>query len=71
MSKLAWLRESLTAGPCPASELRSEAARGIGQNALYAARKAEGITMSKERIVHGRWLWSLETAAEDAATPSA
>jgi hypothetical protein len=32
----AWLRESLTAGPRPASELHSEAARGIRQNALYA-----------------------------------
>jgi hypothetical protein len=32
----AWLCEALTVGPRPASELRSEAARGIGQDALYA-----------------------------------
>jgi hypothetical protein len=57
----AGLRESLTTGLRPASELRSEATRGIGQNALYAARKAKGIRLSKERKVHGRWLWSLQT----------
>ena len=72
-----WLREVLAAGPRPASELRQEAAaRGIGQNALYAARKAEGITMSKERKVHGRWLWARATTpgerdGEDAALPGA
>ena len=62
----AWLREALAAGPRPASELRDEAAdRGIGQNALYAARKAESITMAKERRVHGRWFWALETAPDE------
>ena len=45
----AWLRETLAAGPRPARELRREASeRGIGRSALYAARKAEGITIAKE-----------------------
>jgi hypothetical protein len=58
--------EALAAGPRPAIELQHEAAdRGIGQKALYAARKRQGITMAKERAVHGRWLWMLAPAAED------
>jgi hypothetical protein len=62
----AWLREALAVGPRPASELRFGAAnRGFGQYALYAARNAESITMAKERTVHGRWLWALETAPDE------
>ncbi len=67
-----WLRETLAAGPRLAKELRAEASeRGIGRSALYAARKAEGITIAKERTVQGRWFWTLNTPAEseDAAPP--
>ena len=54
----AWLREALAAGPRLAKELRQEASeRGIGRSALYAARKAEDITIAKERITYGRWFW--------------
>jgi hypothetical protein len=60
-----WLHEALATGPRPASELREEAdARGIGKKALYAARKTAGVTVSKERVPHGRWFWALETAPD-------
>jgi hypothetical protein len=60
----AWLRGALAEGPRPAQELRQEAAaRGIGYNALTAARKAEGVTAHKERVAHGRWIWTLELGA--------
>jgi putative DNA primase/helicase len=70
----AWLREALATGPRPAAELRQEAAaHGIGAKALYAARKAEGITTEKERIPRGRWLWMLTSTPvqddEHGATP--
>jgi hypothetical protein len=56
-----WLRAALAAGPRPASELRQEAAvRGIGYNALAAARKAEGVIARKERVARGLWLWTLK-----------
>jgi hypothetical protein len=62
----AWLRETLAAGPQPASELRQDAAtHGIGEKALYAARKAEGVTVAKERVPHGRWFWALTPSAAD------
>ena len=71
-----WLRETLAAGPRLARELRHEASeRGIGRSALYAARKAEGITIAKERTVQGRWVWALsgtgelELEIEDVAPP--
>jgi AAA domain len=58
-----WLREALADGPRLAVELREDAAaHGIGEKALYAARRAERITVAKERILHGRWVWALETA---------
>jgi hypothetical protein len=66
-------------GPSPTdlvSKLRHEAAaRCIGEKALYAACKAEGINTSKERIVHGHWLWALETTPgaselEESTLPS-
>jgi hypothetical protein len=62
----AWLLEALAEGPRLTSVLREEAnARGIGKKALYAARKAEGITVAKERIPHGRWVWTLTPDAGD------
>jgi hypothetical protein len=71
----AWLRETLAAGPRLAQELRQEAAAcGIGEKALYAARKAEGVTGSKERVPYGRWFWMLTPNAgdngEDGTPPS-
>jgi len=71
----AWLRETLAAGPRLAQELRQEAtACGIGEKALYAARKAEGVTGSKERVPYGRWFWMLTPNAgdngEDGTPPS-
>jgi hypothetical protein len=33
--------------------------RGIGRSALYAARRAEDITITNERMVQGRWFWTL------------
>ena len=71
-----WLREALAAGPRPALELRYDAATwGIGEKALYAARKLEDITTFKERISRGRWFWMLmpgpEDEGEDAAVPDA
>jgi hypothetical protein len=64
----AWLREVLAAGPRLARELRQDASeRGIGRSALYAARKAEGITIAKERTVQGSWVWALSESAERAA----
>jgi hypothetical protein len=56
----AWSRETLDADPRLAKELRDEASeRGIGRSALYAARKAEAITIAKERTVQGSWVWAL------------
>jgi hypothetical protein len=70
----AWLKEVLAAGPRPALELRHEAAaHGIGEKALYVARKTVGITLEKERAPDGRWLWSLTPRiggeGEDGALP--
>ena len=61
----AWLRGTLAAGPRPARELRQEAGdHGIGAKALYAARKAEGITVSKAHSPNGRWVWALSESGE-------
>ena len=66
----AWLRNALAPCPRPAHELRQEAAdRGIGRNALYAARKAEGIIIAKEHTSQGRWIWTLDGTA-DSEDPS-
>jgi len=47
-------------------ELREDAAaHGIGAMALYAARKAEDITIAKERTAQGRWIWAHTPNAED------
>jgi hypothetical protein len=62
----AWLRETLVAGPRPASELRADASsHGISEKTLYAARRAEGITVAKERVPNGRWFWALTPDAGD------
>ena len=62
----AWLRQTLAAGPRPAIELRHDAAaHGFGEKTLYAARKAERITVSKERVPDGRWFWMLATPADE------
>ena len=62
-----WLRDALAAGPRQAKELRQEATEhGIGRNALYAARKAEGITIAKHHTRHGQWVWSLGSAHDGA-----
>jgi hypothetical protein len=60
-----WLRAALADGPRAAGDIRREASEvGIGRNVLYAARKLEGISIGKERVAGGRWLWS-SVAAED------
>jgi putative DNA primase/helicase len=60
-----WLRQVLASGPRPAAELREEAdARGIGKKTLYAAHKAEVVTVGKERAAHGRWFWALATTPD-------
>ena len=62
----AWLRETLAVGPRLAKELRDEAnERGIGRSARYAARKAEGITIAKERTTYGPWIWFFSDLCED------
>jgi hypothetical protein len=62
----AWLRQTLASGPRPAIELRHDAAaHGFGEKTLYAARKAERITVSKERVPDGRWFWMLATPADE------
>jgi hypothetical protein len=69
-----WLREALAAGPRSAQELRSDAStHGISEKTLYAARRAEGVTVSKERVPNGRWFWMLEPSPserEESALPS-
>ena len=70
----AFLRAALADGPRPAKEVQAEAAaRGISQRTLVAARKAEGITSSKDRAANGRWLVALPAAAkgdgEECNTP--
>jgi hypothetical protein len=62
----AWLRETLAAGPRSAQELRADAStHGISEKTLYAARRAEGITVAKERVPNGRWFWALTPNAGD------
>ena len=61
-----WLRKTHAAGPRLARELRHEASeRGIGRSALYAARKAEGITIAKERVTYGPWFWGFSDPDDD------
>ena len=64
-----WVREALATGPRPAREVRRDAAAaGIGYTTLTAARKAEGVTAHKERVVHGQWIWTLaDTTGKESA----
>jgi hypothetical protein len=43
--------------------LREAGEAGIGRNLLYAARKLEGVRISKERVAGGRWIWSSTMSA--------
>ena len=46
-------------GPRSAGDILREASEaGIGRNVLYAARKLEGVSIGKERVAGGRWVWS-------------
>jgi hypothetical protein len=66
----AWLRAALADGPRSAREILREASEaGIGRNLLYAARKLEGVSISKERVAGGRWVWSYP--ASDGEDPDA
>jgi AAA domain-containing protein len=57
-----WLRAALADGPRSARNILREAHEaGIGRNVLYAARKLEGVSISKERVAGGRWVWSYPT----------
>jgi hypothetical protein len=61
-----WLRAALADGPRPAREiLRDAGEAGIGRNLLYAARKIEGVRISKERVPGGRWVWSSSVSATE------
>jgi hypothetical protein len=54
-----WLRAALADGRRSARDILREASEvGIGRNVLYAARKLEGVSISKERAAGGRWVWS-------------
>jgi hypothetical protein len=54
-----WLRAALANGPRSARDILREAREaGIGRNVLYAARKLEGVSIGKERVAGGRWVWS-------------
>jgi hypothetical protein len=64
-----WLRTLLANGPRAAIDIRREAAEaGVGRNLLYAAAKAEGVHIAKERVADGRWVWS--SAADVAESPA-
>jgi hypothetical protein len=62
-----WLRTALADGPRSAGDIAREAREaGIGRNVLYAARKLEGVSIGKERMASGRWVWSsVVTEGED------
>ena len=63
-----WLRAALADGPRPGREILREASEaGIGRSLLYAARKIEGVRMSKERLPGGRWVWSSSVSAAELA----
>jgi len=49
-------------------ELRQDAAaQGIGEKALYMARRVEVVTVPTERIPPGRWVWALATDTRTGA----
>ena len=63
-----WLRAALADGHRSARDiLRDAREAGIGRNLLYAARKLEGVSTSKERLADGRWVWSYP--ADDGEDP--
>ena len=71
MTAREWLLAVLADGPRPGKDLLAEAAHaGIGRNALYAARKSEGISIRKEPIPGGRWVWTLPDAHPELPHPS-
>jgi hypothetical protein len=54
-----WLRAALAEGPRSATDILREAREaGIGRDVFYAARKLEGVSIGKERVAGGRWVWS-------------
>jgi hypothetical protein len=67
-----WLRVALADGPRSAGDIMREAREaGIGRNVLYGARKLEGVSLGKERVAGGRWVWSYPAAVgEDPAVSS-
>ena len=61
-----WLRAALADGPRSAGDILREAREaGIGRNVLYAARKLEGVSIGKERVAGGRWVWSPTAIADE------
>jgi hypothetical protein len=53
-----WLRAALADGPRPARDILREAREaGIARDLLYAARKFEGVSVSKQRVAGGHWIW--------------
>ena len=66
-----WLCAALADGPRPARQILREAGdAGIGRNVLYAARKLEGVTIGKERVAGGRWIWSDPVSAGEQSAIS-
>jgi hypothetical protein len=64
-----WLRAVLADGPRSAGDIVREAREaGIGRDHLYAARKREGVSIGKERVAGGRWVWSYP--ASDGELPA-
>jgi hypothetical protein len=64
-----WLRAALADGPRSAGDILHEARQaGVGRDVLYAARKLEGVSIDKERVAGGRWVWSY--SAGDGELPA-
>jgi hypothetical protein len=60
-----WLRAALADCPRSARDILREAwEAGIGRDILYAARKLEGVSIGKERVADGRWVWSYPAGGE-------
>jgi hypothetical protein len=54
-----WLRAALADGSRLAADVQREAAAaGIARDTLYAARRAEGIRLHKDRTHNGPWSWA-------------
>jgi putative DNA primase/helicase len=66
-----WLRQTLSAGPRPASEMLAAAeANGLSLASLRRARQAERVVVRKARGHHGAWIWSLPDADDKDAHPA-